>query len=389
MRHLRLCACAFALAALGACGDNLSPALPDAAAPDAAVPDAALPDGSPGTPDAGVVARGFAVAGDFMGTGVATSIAPADLSVSQNVAAGIASGDPVVRYHDGRLLIVNRFGADNVTVIDADDYSLIAQISTGAGSNPQDVAVKGDTLYVAALSASGVLVLDLAQPSEGVQETIDLASLDDDGVPDCHSLQLVGDELYVSCGRLENFAPTGPGAIAVIDTTSNSVVDDFDLTTENPVGFLQAAPAGSALAGDLLVATVDFGDLASGCVERIATAEPRAATCLIGNQELGGYAIDFAVGDDDELYLAVVSGFDGGVQAALTSYDLVADSLRDEPLSPAEQSIVDIAWCPDGLLLSADASAGGLRIYDSAGGERTNAALDIGLPPVNNGLVCY
>lgn len=372
-----LAACA---ATLTACGDDGGDTLPDAAPG---------MDAGPAV-DAGPGSTGFVVAGDYMGTGIASTIAVPALDVTRGVVAGVASGDPVVRHQDGRVFIVNRFGADNVTVLDDSDYSLIAQISTGAGSNPQDVAAMGSTLYVAALNAPGILVLDLDRPGDGVIETIALSDIDPaDGIPDCNSVHLVGDTLYATCGLLESFAPVGPGKVVMIDTGDSTVSGSFDLQNPNPVGFLQAASAGSALGDDLLMPTVDFGDLTQGCIERIRTGDTPGSECLVQNSALGGYASDLAYAPDDTLYIAVTRGYDGPVpQASLTSYDVAGQTLRDAAISPAGQRIFDVALCPTGELLAADAEDGGIRVYAADGSELTTDALDVGQPPVPNGTVC-
>lgn len=363
-------------AVLGACGDNLGEPGPDASLP---------------APDAGVSAIAFVVAGDYMGTGIASTIALPARTVAQNVIAGVASGDPVVRHHDGRIYIINRFGADNVTVLDAESHALIEQISTGAGSNPQDVAVRGSTLYVAALNAPGILVLDVERPEDGVIQTIDLSALDPaDGLPDCGSVYLVEDTLYATCGLLQNFSPVGPGKVAIIDAAASTFTSSIDLETANPVGFLQPAPAGSALAGDLLVATVDYSALTTGCIEHIRTGDAPSAGCLVQNQDLGGYANDIAAGAGDTLYIAILRGYGaGGPDAVLTSYDLGTSQLRQTSISPAGQRVFDVAWCPGDLLLGADAERGGIRVYAADGSELTDDVLDIGLPPVSNGTACY
>jgi hypothetical protein len=276
-------------------------------------------------------------------------------------------------------------------VLDAGSHDLIAQVSTGAGSNPQDVAARGSTLYVAALNEPGILVIDLERPGDGVIETIDLSALDpNDGIPDCTSVYLVEDTLYATCGILQSFAPVAPGKVAIIDATSNTFTRSVDLETRNPVGFLQAAPAGSAIAGDLLVATVEFGQLTTGCIEHVRTGATPSASCLVDNQALGGYASDIAAGADDTLYIALIRGYDGSLpDGVMTSYDLGSDGLRPSPISLAGQRIFDLAWCPGDLLLGADAQSGGLRVYAAGGGELTASALDVGLPPVSNGMVCY
>ncbi|HEY5927950.1 MAG TPA: hypothetical protein VIV11_39960, partial [Kofleriaceae bacterium] len=114
---------------LAGCGDNLSS--PDARGPADASSDA------PHVP----VPRAIAVAGDFMspGTGVVSKLELEALDMRQNLVASAAQGDPVLREYDGKLYIVNRFGSNNVTILDGKSMQLVEQISTGANSNPQDV----------------------------------------------------------------------------------------------------------------------------------------------------------------------------------------------------------------------------------------------------------
>lgn len=356
-----------------ACGDNIG-----------VTPE---PDAGPDNEDH---ARVFAVAGNFAGAGVASTIGIPSLQVGANVIAGVASQDPYVRYIDGIIYIINSFGSDNIVRIDAADLAFIDQISTGAGTSPQDVAVKQDILYVAALNAPGIVVIDTGNPGNE-PDMIDLSSFDEsDGIPDCTSIYRVDDRLFVTCSLLQNFAPVGPGKVVVIDTTDNSVIDSFDLQNPNPFGFIQPTPAGSALGGDLLIATVTFPELTVGCLERIGTgATPASGGCAIDNATLGGFANSYAYAPDDTIYLAVTEGYNPGPISAVRVYDAATGELSAEPMTPAGQSIFDLVRCPTGELILADAAAGGIRVYSDSGMELTQQVLDIGLPPVSKGLGCF
>ena len=80
--------------------------------------------------------------------------------------------------------------------------ALVDQLGTGAGSNPQDVAVVGDKLYVPALGTAGVVVM--TRGSTRPTTTIDLTrARDPDGKPDCVSAFAVGNDVYVACGLLD------------------------------------------------------------------------------------------------------------------------------------------------------------------------------------------
>lgn len=372
-----LCSCVLlAHVSLSACGDNGGVTGDTDAAPQ---PDAALSGGT-----------AVAVAGDFLsGQGVASIIDVATLSVAVNALSGLASDDPVLRYRDGALYIINRFGHDNINVVGAESLALTRELSTGAGSNPQDVAVKGDLLYVAALTAPGVLVID----AEDNITTIDLTGLDpNDDIPDCNSVYLVDDTLVVVCGILDGFSAIANGRVAFIDTTDNTVIDVLELSTVNPFGLLFRTPEGSALGGDLLMPTVDFNaGLTTGCIERIAvTPAPETKGCLIDNSALGGYASGLAYDAESEvLYIAVTTGFDAlGTVAHVVRYHAAEGMLEPEPITAPDERVFDLARCPTGDWVAADAS-GGIRVYGPDDTERTDEVLDIGLPPTDNGLVCY
>jgi hypothetical protein len=368
-----------------ACGDNFSQSQPDAHG-----------NGDGGPPDASVpMPRAVAAAGDFMspGTGVISRLDIDDLEMHQNVIQGAAQGDPVLRYIDGTLYVVNRFGSNNVTILDGKTLQLEEQISTGASSNPQDVAVVGNKLYVPATGTAGVVVLTRGSTDT---TTIDLSALDtmgmDDGKPDCVSAYAVGTKVYVACGVLDNFAAAEVGKIAVIDSATDTMITSVDMNYRNPYGFFVRAPEGSTYTGDLLIgSSPSLTTYTAGCIERVSTGDTPTVGCGPTNQQLGGFANKLAV-SDDTLYIAVGT-YDASFMnptGVIRSLDLATGTLADAPLSATDELIIDVAACPGGDVVGMDQtlSATGLRVW-SGTTERTTDALSIGLPPTVNALVCY
>lgn len=339
--------------------------------------------------------RAVIAAGNFMPgeAGVLSTLSFAPLAVRTRVAPNGAIGnDPMIRRAGGELLVVNRGDGNNVTILDAATFSVREQLATGAGSNPQDVAAFGDKLFVPAFGTAGVVVLTRGG---GARTTIDLSSLDPDGAPNCISAYTVGDEVYVACGLLDaSFKPRGPGQIAVIDAASNAVKTTFALANANPLGVLEQLPAG-VLGGDLVIPTVpSFTDSSTGCIERIqAGAAPKANGCVVSNQALGGYAKRLDVQDRSgtPLLWLIVRKFDTVPRSNLQGYDLMTSELWPSPISPPAQILVDLAVCPNGMIVVADQTMAdnGLRVYDGIT-EQTAAALPIGLRPgSSHGLACY
>jgi len=362
------------LVSLAACGDNANKVNPDAE-----------PAPNP---------HAVIVAGDFTpgSVGVMSRLDVETLAVDQQVSPnGSVGDDPMMRHVGNLLYIVNRADGNNVTIVDDHTFAVVEQLATGAGSNPQDVAVVGSKLYVPATGTAGVVVLTRGQVTP---TTIDLSSLDpDDGLPDCVSAFAVDTDVYVACEMLdENFTARGPGKVVVIDSTTDTVRTMVTLSTANPFGVFERMP--ESVGGDLVIPTVpSFFDVSTGCVEAITPgATPEAKGCLVPNTDIGGFVSRIMyqnIGTD--MMWMVVSSFDTEPHGNLQGYDLQTQCLWSAPITPDTQVLVDAVVCPDQQLVIADQTmaANGLRVY-SGFAEITTAPLAIGLKPASaHGLACY
>ncbi len=346
--------------------------------------------GDDGDSDLPVQNRAVIVAGDFTpgSPGVMSSLDMETAAIEQGVApTGAVGDDPIVRRFGDELFIVNRADGNNITILDAITLELVEQLATGAGSNPQDVTVVGNELYVPAYGTSGVVVIERGT---GATRQIDLSALDNvDGLPDCVSVIKVGDDVFVACGRLDNFVASEPGIVAVLDTANADALTTFELANLNPFGLFERMP--TAAGGDLVIPTVpDFSDFATGCLERINLDGTPTSSCAVTNAEMGGFAgrVDF---DGNEMYFTVAAFGANGAIGNVQGLDLDTDELIGA-VTPESQVIVDFSICPGREMVVADATmaANGLRIYDDQGAEVTSAPLAIGLKPGSaHGISCY
>lgn len=369
------------LLSLAACGKKQLPSIPIDAAPDAAM---APGDAPPPQPFAA------AVAGDFMSTGVFSTLDVPSLSVTKNAVAGVAGDDPFLRHYGNELYIINRAGGDNVTILNAQTLALEEQLATGASSNPQDVAVVGNKLYVPALGTAGVVVLTRGSSAT---KTIDLSTAvgDPDGKPDCVSAYAVGSDVYVACGLLDaSFKPRGPGQVAVIDTATDTVRTTVALPFANPQNmFVRAAPGGM-YGDDLLISLVpDFQNYATGCFAWVKAGATPTSGCAVTNQQLRGFVDHADVDASGQLWLAAAA-YDASFNQSGKLVSMSNAGALGTPVSASGEVIVDVAACPDGSIVAGDAAmnAAGLRVFAN-GAERTTAALPFGLSPGGNGIVCY
>jgi hypothetical protein len=219
------------------------------------------------------------------------------LTVLEDMVPNAISADPVIRVFGKKLYVVNRTAA-NVTILDTTTrpWTVEAQFSTGDNSDPQDVALAGDRLYVTLYLEPKVQVWDL---SAGVPTapaaTIDLAGYDPDGVPNANSVVVHGGRAYVTLDLLDTaYQPRGKGKVVVIDTTSNTVVTALDLNYSNPYDFM--VPRGDRL----LVSTFADFSATQGCLEQIVPgAEPRVEPCLVENTAVMGIVNSIAVGPSE------------------------------------------------------------------------------------------
>jgi hypothetical protein len=370
------------LVALAACGDNKT------------LGTDATGDDAPPNPNP----RAVVVAGDFTAghPGVLSVLDVTTRKLTQNAApAGSVGDDPVLRKYGDELFIVNRTDGDNVTILAASDLSLVEQLGTGTGSNPQDVVIKGDKLYVPVFGGAGVAVL--TRGSSNIA-TIDLSADDPDRKPNCISAALVGDDLYVVCELLNDntFKARGPGKVYVIDTGTDTVRTSLTLTYKNPFGALEVIPGGLPMAGDLVIPTV--GDypyqVSVGCVERITPgATPVAAGCLPTDADMQAIAnrLTFqSLGIATQVMWIAAAAPDFSSQS-LRAYDLQARTLWQGPVSAPSEAISDVAVCPneDLVLCDSTTNATGLRLYEGTS-EVTTSALATGVSFCSShGLVCY
>jgi YVTN family beta-propeller protein len=308
------------------------------------------------------------------------------LTVAKDQLPGAVSGDPVVRAYGSKIYVVNRF-SNSVSVIDVASWKVVSQFSTGAGTNPQDIAVTGTKAYVVTYGDSKVQVWDLSTSNPTTPSaTIDLASLDSDGNPQANSIAIVNGQAYVTLDLLNAmFMPTGNGKVAVIDTSTNTLTGSLTLNYADPYDFFVQK-------GNTLLVPTD-GDFSgtTGCLEQVQTGVPaQIGSCLVQNSDVGGTISVATVADDSSIYVAV-STFDANFNETATIRHIgVAGDVKPGTITPSSQQPNDVAFADPGYLVYNDAIKGGIRVYDTtAQHELTTDALNIGLPPARtNGIVC-
>jgi DNA-binding beta-propeller fold protein YncE len=298
----------------------------------------------------------------------------------------LLSADPVARWAFGKIYVVNRFGFDNVQVLNpANNFATEFQFSVGNGTNPQDIAVISPTkAYVSRLGSASLLIVN---PTNGANlGSISLAAFADaDGLPEAHKMLLYGDRVFLSLQRLDNFAPTDSAFVVVIDAVADTLIDadpllpgaqGILLTGSNPNTELVLDPTTNRI----LVGETGALSAQDGGVEAIDPVGLVALGFESTEAQLGGDLNDVAVAPNGRAY-AVVS--DLAFNALVVRYDRATGALADTLLNPGGFNVGDIETNGRGELWVCDRTfaAPGLRVFDTDTDTPDGGLIDVGLPP--------
>ncbi len=330
--------------------------------------------------------RALVLTSDFV-TGGLSAVNLTSRAVSADVAT--VHSDARARWAFGKLYVLNRFGADNVQVIDAAaGYGTLRQFSLGNGANPSDIVlVAPDKAYV---SLYGTSFLRIVNPDAGtLGPTIDLSAFADaDGIPEADRMGRFGRWLFVALQRLDRnggFQPTDTSLVAVIDTETDQVVDAnptlpgvqaIVLPLTNPVTQFAWDPVARRFH---LGCVGRFGALDGG----VAVIDPNQLTSVgvsATEAALGGDLGDLEWHTSTHAY-AIVS--DASFNTLLISWN-PANGLRTGTLSnPGGFSLPDCALNDRGELYVCNNgfTAPGVYVYSAANDAPIAGPLAVGLPP--------
>lgn len=340
----------------------------------------------------------FVTTTDFT-TGSYSTVNLRDLSAAVNLPSqvGIIESDNGAVYFNNKVYIINRFGFDNITVLDTNDLTTaVNQFSTGNGTNPHDMAFVSDTwAYVSLYGDNEVLRVDPTDVGNEIKGTIDLSGFldgDADGFVEASPMVIVGEYLFVALQRLDNFAVVRDGILAVIDTTTDTLVDvdpgtpgtqGILLTLRDPM-FMRYDPD----LGKIVVSCPGvFFDPNDGGIELVDPFTFETLGVLIGEADVRGDVGDVLTVGGAKGYV-VVGGFSPN---GVAIFDIDVDpstgaitATKTGDLVTGLSYIPSLAVDSGGQLLVPDRTltAPGIRVYDTlTDTEITSAPIDVGLPP--------
>jgi DNA-binding beta-propeller fold protein YncE len=329
--------------------------------------------------------KAFALTTDFQ-TGSLTPVALDTRAATLDVAS--IGSDAMARWYQGLLYVVNRFGGDNVQVIDpAQNYLTVRQFSVGNGSNPQDIAFVSPTkAYVSRYGSASLLIVNPATGATG--PSISLAGFaDGDGLPEMARMVRMERWLFVACQRLTNFQASNDAVIVVVDTQADTVLDvdpgtpgvqGIPLTLRNPV----TAFALDRARGRLLIGCAGMFGALDGGVEAIDPVAFSSLGVVLTETALGGDISDVLVREGGHGYALVTHSSSN----ALVSWDPVGGAVLDTlhtasggfSLPDFEANDRNELW-----VCQNDFTQPGLLVFDMTTDLLVAGPINTGLPPVS------
>lgn len=337
------------------------------------------------TPVCAAQTRAFVLTTDFS-TGALSTVNLDTRAVTQDVEA--VHSDAVARWYDGLLYVVNRFGQDNVQVIDPNTLATIRQFSTGNGSNPQDICFLSPTrAYLSRYDVSDLLIVN---PSTGASLGVIAlgAFADADGIPEMARMVRVGSRVFVAIQRLDRnggFQPTDKSLVAVIDATADTVLDADPVAAGKQAILLAGKNPYTAFAFDregmrLLIGCAGvYGELDGG-IEYLDAVTLASGGYAITESALGGDVGDVAWHVAGHSY-AIVS--DAGSNTLLVSWSAITGQKLATVYAPGGFSLNDCELNDRGELYVCNSNflAPGLFVFDVPEDTLLAGPLDCGLPP--------
>jgi len=309
--------------------------------------------------------------------------------------ASSVSGDPVVRSRNGMVYVINRLGYDNITVFQPPDFETpVIQFTTGNGTNPQDIyVVDEEKAYVTVFEQAELLIV---HPGTGESlGTIDLSyAADADGIPEMTHIVPFGNMILVLCQRLdrttEYMDPSGPGCIAIIDPSTDTVFDANPGTAEpDPIILPLANPTDWAETPDgiLLACTGFWSDYEDGGIVRFSGLF-EDMTVVASEAD---YAVDFSgiTMSDGKIYVI-------GSDASWINGVQIIDGTNYENLGSLDGvsgGYIPFIMSHSGMLYVADQGTwtnpelAGIVLFDCSDNSLYCGPASTGLPPISAAVV--
>lgn len=287
----------------------------------------------------------------------------------------------------GALYVLERYGADNVSLIDVEsfgsDSAVVWQTSLDDASNPSDLVAYDETSIWVSLEGNGD-ILQLSTEDGGKVKDISTDDFISEGGTSSNvvDIEISGDTLFALMQRYvydaETYSTTYPlGVIGIYDAEKGDLLDSIQLLTQNPTAM-------KFYDGALYVASQgpynDSWGTDADSLRGIEKVDVAALTSeiVVSGEDLGGGVYQFALDTGDGLAYAAIYKSYGDVP--LVKVDLATGKVSSvSGVSDVEGSLAyDSA---SGLLYIGDRTYGSEAVYVYDGASVSEIDIGTALAP--------
>lgn len=287
----------------------------------------------------------------------------------------------------GALYVLERYGADNVSLIDVEsfgsDSAVVWQTSLDDASNPSDLVAYDETSVWVSLEGNGD-ILQLSTEDGGKVKDISTDDFISEGGTSSNvvDIEISGDTLFALMQRYvydaETYSTTYPlGVIGIYDAEKGDLLDSIQLLTQNPTAM-------KFYDGALYVASQgpynDSWGTDADSLRGIEKVDVAALTSeiVVSGEDLGGGVYQFALDTGDGLAYAAIYKSYGDVP--LVKVDLATGKVSTvSGVSDVEGSLAyDSA---SGLLYIGDRTYGSEAVYVYDGASVSEIDIGTALAP--------
>ncbi|MDO8493818.1 MAG: hypothetical protein Q7S68_00575 [Deltaproteobacteria bacterium] len=207
----------------------------------------------------------------------------------------------VLKSFDSKLFVINRGATSTIQAIDPITFKILGNYSVGSFSNPQDLVVANDKAYIsrydAHLSSGNTDDLWVVDPLTGDFLTgfnfKPFMTSDGEQLARASKMALAGNTLYVLLQDLSAaYKATTNGKVAVIDTTTDTLVKIISLAGRNPTGIVYSAGLDRLFVTDTGLFDDFFNNDTSTAFGGIEEIDPNSNTTngiVLDDLDFGGY----------------------------------------------------------------------------------------------------
>lgn len=288
--------------------------------------------------------------------------------------------DSKIKFVNSYLMVLERYGADNIMLVDPENNKVVWQKSLDDASNPSDVVLASENeAWVSLEGAAKIIKVALSDGS--IKKTVKTDKFLNEGAgsPNLIDLEVRHDTLFALFQRLDGYyMPSLPGLLALYTLKDGGLLDTIRLANVNPsaMGFAD---------GELYVSSMGAYNASYGTdaddergIERVDLAKKKTKL-VIGGKKLGGGVYVMALDSKNNIAYAAIYREMGDV--FMTKIDLAESSAtKIKGVVSAEGSVVFDE--NEGKLYIGERSGdGALLVYDGDKVKTVPSDAEDPLPP--------